>query len=60
MVWIEKEHYINHGMNNEMNNGNLVPILINPGSFEIYSTENNMYFVEFSYTYSEKITMQKA
>ena len=60
MVWIEKEHYINHGMNSSMNNGNLVPILINPGSFEIYSTENNMYFVEFSYTYSEKITMQKA
>jgi len=60
MVWIEKEHYINHGTNTSMNNGNLVPILINPGSFEIYSTENNMYFVEFSYTYSEKITMQKA
>lgn len=60
MVWIEKEHYINHGMSTTGNNGQLVPILINPGSFEIYNTESNMFFVEFSYTYSEKITMQKA
>ena len=40
-------------------NGSLVPILISPNSYTIYNTEDNVNFVEFSYTFSEQITMQK-
>ena len=34
------------------------PIIIVPGSFEIYNTEENLNYIEFSYTPSEQITIQ--
>ncbi len=59
LVWIEKESKYQHNTTSNLNNGKLVPVLIVPNSFAIYTTESNLQFVEFSYIYSEKITLQK-
>ena len=37
----------------------LVPVMITPGSYEVYSTKDQIYYMKFSYTLSEKITTQK-
>lgn len=58
MVWIHKDRkQMSH--TGAITNGSLVPILISPNSYTIYNTEDNVNFVEFSYTFSEQITMQK-
>lgn len=37
----------------------LVPVIISPGSYEVYSTKEKVYYMKFSYTLSEPITTQK-
>lgn len=59
LVWIEKENNIPHLTSLTINDGKLIPILIVPNSFAIYTTESKMSFVEFSYILSERLTTQK-
>ena len=37
----------------------LVPVMIIPGSYEVYNTKDNIYYMKFQYTLSEPITTQK-
>lgn len=40
-------------------NNQLIPVLIDPGSYKIYSTEDNMHFVEFKYKLSDNTLTQQ-
>ena len=59
LVWVNKKFDTPIGGQFRYTDCMLVPILIVPGSFEIYNTENNISFIKFSYTFSEQITSQK-
>nr|BAR36781.1 hypothetical protein [uncultured Mediterranean phage uvMED] len=59
LVWIEKESKYPHMTGLSINDGKLIPVLIVPNSFSIYTTESNLSFVEFSYILSERLTTQK-
>ena len=37
----------------------LVPVMITPGSYEVYKTSDKVYYMKFAYTLSEQITTQK-
>lgn len=57
-VWVQQKmlHSENNGLWGEER---LTPINIVPGSWDLYSTENNLYFLEFEYNYSEQKTQPK-
>lgn len=59
MVWINLKLKNTTSIPFSYSDSRLVPILIVPGSFDIYNTENNISFIKFSYTFSEQITLQK-
>lgn len=58
-VFVDFDYGIDSGYPWGGNNNMLLPILIRPGSFKIYNTEDSMSFVEFEYILSEEVTMQK-
>ena len=58
-VFIDFDYGIVSGYPWGGNNSTLIPILINPGSFKIFTTEDNMSFIEFQYILSEEVSMQK-
>ena len=37
----------------------LIPVMITPGSYEVFNTDDKLYYMEFKYTLSEPITTQK-
>ena len=57
-VWVQQKmlHSQSNGLWGEQR---LTPINIVPGSWDLYSTENNLYFLEFEYNYSEQKTQPK-
>ena len=59
LIWINLR--LKNALNIPFNDSEsrLVPIIIVPGSFDIYNTEDNISFIKFSYTFSEQITLQK-
>ena len=57
-VWIQEE-YEHVAMNDAQGKYRLVPILLSANSWDLYSTDESVFFLEFEYTYSEKKTNPK-
>ena len=57
-VWIELEQENTHGIIKYPRNKKLVPIVIDKGSYKVYSTEDNMQFIEFKYKLSDSTLTQ--
>tara|TARA_R110002074_G_scaffold208292_2_gene376884 strand:+ start:2608 stop:4131 length:1524 start_codon:yes stop_codon:yes gene_type:complete len=57
-VWVQMpyEHVENH---DPMGANQLFPILINPNTFELYSSDESTYFVQFEYTLSSQKTQPR-
>jgi hypothetical protein len=57
-VWVQME-YKHATAKDPWGNQRLMPVMMIANTFEIYSTDNSVFFMEFSYTYSEKLTNPK-
>jgi hypothetical protein len=57
-VWIEEEVEHNYSDLPWPRNRQLVPIIIDKGSFKIYSTEDNVHYIEFKYELSDNTLTQ--
>lgn len=54
-VWVQ--HKLKYAENSSPHGQyRLTPINLVPGKWDLYSTEENLYFLEFEYSYSEKLT----
>ena len=57
-AWIELEQENTQGIIRYPFNTRLVPIVIDKGSYKVYSTEDNMQFIEFKYKLSDSTLTQ--
>ena len=57
-VWVQMP-YQNAQGHDPMGAHHLIPVLINPNTFELYSSDESTYFVQFEYTLSSKKTQPR-
>ena len=57
-VWVQKEIEHAEKVNAISQESFLQPVLIDPGTYAIYNTEDNVNYIEFKYRYSNPITTQ--
>tara|TARA_R100000152_G_C6772549_1_gene199495 strand:+ start:566 stop:2026 length:1461 start_codon:yes stop_codon:yes gene_type:complete len=59
LAWMEVELTDNMSLSRWGVSNQLVAISITPGSYEVYNTENNLHYLEFSFTLASNRTQQR-